>query len=197
MTKPVKTPHARNDHDKEARFGIIDILRVIGGLLLLNAFLSWWFTSTSTWGYNGKWIDPRYIKLRSLNTYVNLTMDELSLYNGSDRSLPIYVGLYGKVYDVTRSRAIYGPSGPYGFFSGKDSARAFVTGCFNKPDEFTYDLRGLDLKETMHDIEEWQRFYENSPKYWYAGIVQHQELTDDPPSPCDHVKFPGYYVHGS
>lgn len=181
--------------NENARFSLIDILRIIGGLLFLNAFLSWWFTSTSTWGYKGKWIDSGYLKLRITNNYVNMSLDELSLYNGTDPNLPIYIGLNGKVYDVSRSRAVYGPKGTYGFFSGKDGARAFVTGCFNKEDEFTYDLRELDPDEAIHDIKEWQRFFESSPKYWYAGTVQHEELVGEPPAPCDHVKFPTYYNH--
>lgn len=193
MNKGKKQVDSR-DPDNE-RFGIIDIARIIGGLLFLNAFLSWWFTSTSTWGYKGKWIDPRYLQLRITNNYVNLTLDELSLYNGSDTNLPILIGINGKVYDVSRSRAVYGPKGTYNFFSGRDSARAFVTGCFNKDDEFTYDLRGLDPTEAIHDIKEWQTFFEDNSKYWYAGTVQHEELTGDPPAPCEHSKFPTYYNH--
>jgi hypothetical protein len=48
----------------------------------------------------------------------------------------------GDVYDVSANRRVYGPSGGYGFFSGKDAARAFVTGCFK--DDLTHDIRGLD-----------------------------------------------------
>lgn len=180
------------EEQEQMRFGILDIVRVFGGILFLNAFLSWWFTSTSTWGYEGRWIDPRYLQLRITNNYVNLTLEELSLYNGTDASLPIYVGINGKVYDVSNSRDTYGPGGTYGFFSGKDAARAFHTGCFQKPDEFTYDLRGLDQEEARRDIESWQSYYENSSKYWYVGVVQHAPLTGDPPAPCQHMKFPGH-----
>lgn len=193
MKKPVKEP--KSQKEDSVKFSIIDILQIVGGLIFLNAFLSWWFTSTSTWGYKGKWIDPGYLKLRATNNYVNLTIDELSLYNGSDPNLSVYIGINGKVYDVSRSRALYGPKGTYGFFSGKDAARAFVTGCFSKEDEFTYDLRGLDSDEALHDIKGWQKFFETSPKYWYVGTVQHEEFVGEPPAPCDHVKFPSYYNH--
>lgn len=193
MKKSIK--ELKSQQEDSVRFGIIDILQIIGGLIFLNAFLSWWFTSTSTWGYKGKWVDPGYLKLRVTNNYVNLTIDELSLYNGSDPKLPVYIGINGKVFDVSRSRGVYGPKGTYGFFSGKDAARAFVTGCFSKEDEFTYDLRGLDPDEAMHDIEGWQTFFESSSKYWYVGIVQHEELSGEPPAACEHVKFPTYYNH--
>jgi Cytochrome b5-like Heme/Steroid binding domain len=48
----------------------------------------------------------------------------------------------GDIYDVSSNRRMYGPGGAYGFFSGKDAARAFVTGCFK--DDLTHDIRGLD-----------------------------------------------------
>jgi hypothetical protein len=48
----------------------------------------------------------------------------------------------GDVYDVSANRRMYGPGGGYGFFSGRDAARAFVTGCFK--DDLTHDVRGLD-----------------------------------------------------
>src|SRR5205814_8845195 len=44
------------------------------------------------------------------------------------------------------NRRMYGPGGGYGFFSGKDAARAFVTGCFKE--DLTHDIRGLDRKST-------------------------------------------------
>lgn len=181
----------KGDGSNSERFGIIDILRIVGGLLFLNALLSYWFTSSSTWGYDGKWLEPRFIALIVTQGYKTLTIDELSLYNGTDPSLPILIGVNGKVYDVTRSGHIYGKNGPYNFFSGKDAARAFSTGCFNKPDEFTYDLRGLDMDEALKDISHWQRFFENSQKYWYVGEVTHDPIIGEPPAPCEHMKFPG------
>ena len=51
----------------------------------------------------------------------------------------------GDVYDVSVNRRMYGPGGGYGFFSGKDAARAFVTGCFKE--DLTHDIRGLDPKQ--------------------------------------------------
>jgi hypothetical protein len=48
----------------------------------------------------------------------------------------------GDVYDVSANRRMYGPGGGYGFFSGRDAARAFVTGCFKE--DLTHDVRGLD-----------------------------------------------------
>lgn len=171
-------------------FSILDILRVVAGLLFFNAFASWWFTSSSTWGYDGKWIDPRFLKFKVAGKPLHFSLEDLALYNGSDPALPIYIAINGSVYDVSASPKIYGPKGPYRFFSGRDAARAFVTGCFQKEDEFTYDLRGIDPEEAAHDIRSWQQYYETSRKYWSVGTVDHKPLTGDPPAPCVHVKYP-------
>lgn len=181
-------------HPTQSRdsFNLLDILRLVSGLLLFNAFASWWFTSTSTWGYKGRWINPRYLQYRVYGQNVDLTLDELALYNGTDSLLPIYVAINGSVYDVTSAPDIYGPKGPYRFFSGRDSARAFVTGCFQNPQEFTYDLRELDPAEAEQDIKSWQHYFEKSDRYWYTGIVHHEELTGPPPPPCKHVKYPSH-----
>ncbi|QBM88833.1 Cytochrome b5-like Heme/Steroid binding domain-containing protein [Metschnikowia aff. pulcherrima] len=176
--------------NEQYRFGFLDVARVFAGILLFNAVASWWFTSSATWGYTGKWVDGRFIKYQLFGQHANFTSQELSLYNGSDPNLPIYIGIYGRVYDVTASRHIYGPKGPYSFFSGKDAARAFVTGCFQNQEEFTHDLRGLNPVEARADIKGWQDYYDGSHKYWLVGNVIHEPLTGEPPEPCEHRKFP-------
>ncbi|CUM66106.1 uncharacterized protein PRCAT00003761001 [Priceomyces carsonii] len=182
----------KEQHNESERFSVIDIIRIFGGLLVLNALLSWWFTSSSTWGYYGKWLDPSYLKFRAFPSYLNLTLEELSMYNGSDPNLPIYVAVNGSVFDVSSSREIYGPKGGvYAKLSGTDSARVFVTGCFHRPDQFTYDLRGLDPEEADNDIRQWHNFYANHANYWLVGIVTHEKIIGDPPEPCEHIKFPG------
>lgn len=174
-----------------ATISILDVLRILGGLLAFNAFFSWWFTSTSTWGYTGRLIDPSYIKFRLTNNYVNLTIDELARHDGTDPKLPIYLAINGLVYDVSSSRKIYGPKGAYHKLSGKDAARVFVTGCLMIPEEYTYDLRGLNPDEVYSGILGWDNFFRKNNRYWYTGIVRHDLITGDPPAPCEHIKFPG------
>lgn len=172
------------------RFGLLDLLRVFGGVLLLNAVLSWHFTGTGTWGYRGKWINSRFIRHVVGGKNLHFTLEQLQKYNGEDPALPIYLAINGSVYDVSASRQIYGPNGHYSFFSGRDAARAFVTGCFHKEDEFTYDLRGIDSTEAELDILGWQNFFSNSGKYFFVGTVDLPPLKGDPPAPCTGAKFP-------
>lgn len=176
---------------KSSPFGFLDILRVLGGILMVICMASYWFTGTTTWGYEGKWINPNYLRFRVSNAYVNLTLDQLAQYDGTIAGNPIYIAINGSVFDVSSSAHIYGPQGSYKMFSGRDCARAFCTGCFNKPDELTYDLRGLEDVECDVEINKWLKFFENHGKYWYVGTVSHDPIIGDPPTPCTHIKYPG------
>ncbi|ODV58559.1 cytochrome b5 [Ascoidea rubescens DSM 1968] len=171
-------------------FTIVDFFQVSGSFLALNFLLSYFFTSSLTWGYHGHYLDFNYykFKINHFNSYLNLTDSELALFNGSDPSLPIYVSVNDKIFDVSSSRKTYGPKGTYGFLSGKDVTRVFLTGCIGKKDEYTYDLRGIDeneIKEKWINVERWESFYEKNPNYWTVGYTIHdKELTGDPPTPC-------------
>ncbi|XP_048434269.1 membrane-associated progesterone-binding protein 4 isoform X2 [Pyrus x bretschneideri] len=70
------------------------------------------------------------------------TVEELALYNGTDASLPIFLGILGSVFDVTKGKSHYGEGGGYNHFSGRDASRAFVSGNFTG-DGLTDSLRGL------------------------------------------------------
>ncbi|KAL8171740.1 hypothetical protein V2J09_023544 [Rumex salicifolius] len=85
------------------------------------------------------------------------TAEELSLYNGTDESLPILLGILGSVFDVTKGRSHYGPGGSYSQFAGRDASRAFVSGDFT-PGGLNDSLAGLPAGE-VKSIVEWRGFY--------------------------------------
>ncbi|KAB2017022.1 hypothetical protein ES319_D08G131700v1, partial [Gossypium barbadense] len=47
------------------------------------------------------------------------TVEELALYNGTDDSLPILLGILGSVFDVTKEKSHYGAGGGYNHFAGR------------------------------------------------------------------------------
>jgi predicted heme/steroid binding protein len=51
-----------------------------------------------------------------------LSVESLKEFNGEDDSKPIYIGLNGKVYDVSAGREFYRSDGPYHYLAGKDSS---------------------------------------------------------------------------
>jgi predicted heme/steroid binding protein len=146
---PAKRPKkARNDEG--IGLGVIDILRLMAGGLLLNCLLSYFITSNSlTWGWRPWFFRPKVV-LRYIQGPLLLTDEQLSLYNGTDPNLPLYLALNGTIYDVTAGRRIYGPGGSYNVFAGKDAARGFITGCF--AEDSTPDLRGAEWTYVAQDI---------------------------------------------
>jgi predicted heme/steroid binding protein len=147
-----------------SRLSVLDVLRILGGVLLLSSGLSYLSTSgtSMTWGYNAWWTRAREWKniavsqtlhlphndpTHRLNpppqkSEVSLTDAQLASYDGTDPAKPIYLALNGTIYDVSASPSTYGPGGSYSFFAGKDAARAFLTGCFQE--DSVPDLRGVE-----------------------------------------------------
>lgn len=58
----------------------------------------------------------------SRNALTKFTASELARYDGTDPSLPIYLGLNGYVYDVTAGKSFYEPGGGYHFLVGRDAS---------------------------------------------------------------------------
>ncbi|OJD19605.1 hypothetical protein AJ78_00462 [Emergomyces pasteurianus Ep9510] len=123
--------------------GILDVFRVIFLLFLTSSALSYFVTTDSLlWGYK-----PRFMRWGVLKSYIRgpiaLTPEQLSLYNGTDLSLPIYVAVNGTIFDVSTNPRIYGKGGGYNTLAGVDATRAYVTGCFEE--DRTTDIRGVEL----------------------------------------------------
>lgn len=172
--------------DYEQDFAIFDVAKALVGLVLLNFILSYFVTGTPLWGSETKLTNLSYLKHLATHPtdYASqvFTEEQLALYDGTHEQVDkkIYVAVNGSVYDVSSNPKSYGPLGGYHFFAGKDAARAFVTGCFKT--DLTHDLRGLE--EDYEDVEEtvrgWQKYFENSHKYWKIGTVEHESLEGKP-----------------
>ena len=79
---------------------------------LLNTCPLHWFKSpvTSSGGAT--------VSLIRDDTDVMMTKEQLSAYTGAEGSPGIYLGILGRVYDVSTKPQFYGPEGGYGFFAG-------------------------------------------------------------------------------
>ncbi|GAA5981689.1 hypothetical protein JCM10908_004567 [Rhodotorula pacifica] len=158
--------------------------------LVTNVALSRALTQSWTWGYDGKWVNPRtYRELVRPTAPVILSEAQLALHDGTrpDR-YPLYLAFDGDVYDISDGgMRNYGPGGAYHQFAGKDAARAFVTGCFKT--HLTHDLRGL-TQDQLAIVSNWKNFYRNHAKYRHIGKVVHPPI--DPsspiPPPCNDAK---------
>ncbi|KAF2395984.1 cytochrome b5 [Trichodelitschia bisporula] len=203
---PPKPPHKKPSN----RLSILDIIRVLAGLLVLNGAASWFVTGEDiTWGFKPWWLRPAAV-MSYLSGPVRLTPAQLALYDGTDPSKPIYVGLNGSIYDVSASANTYGPDGSYHFFAGRDASRAFVTGCFDE--DLTPDLRGVEMmfvpkgevegetsaerkvrverelrvarKKVAEGLAHWEKVFSGEtgrPYFWVGTIVRPEGWLDNKP----------------
>nr|KAJ0219135.1 hypothetical protein LSAT_V11C300109830 [Lactuca sativa] len=77
---------------------------------------------------------------------MELTLDQLKQYDGTDPSNPIYIGVKGRIFDVSTAKSFYGPGGSYAMFAGKDASRALAKMSKNDEDVIG-SLHGLTEKE--------------------------------------------------
>ncbi|GLT56891.1 hypothetical protein SLA2020_299040 [Shorea laevis] len=98
---------------------------------------------------------------------MEFTAQQLSQYNGSDASNPIYVAIKGRVFDVTAGKSFYGPGGPYAMFAGKDASKALAKMSKNEEDVCA-SLDGLSEKE-IGVLNDWEKKFE--AKYPVVGRV--------------------------
>ncbi|KAF8937850.1 hypothetical protein BGZ58_002058 [Dissophora ornata] len=86
------------------------------------------------------------------------TPEELAQHDGADEDKSIYVAIKGTVYDVTTKKAMYGPSGGYHCFAGKDSSKALGKSSL-KVEDCVADYSDLDEKERK-TLDDWYAFFE-------------------------------------
>ncbi|GMT20909.1 hypothetical protein PFISCL1PPCAC_12206, partial [Pristionchus fissidentatus] len=96
-----------------------------------------------------------------------MTTEQLSLFDGSRDSRPVYLAIVGRVYDVNKGKKHYGKGGGYSFFAGRDATRAFVSGDFS-PTGLRDDVEGLSHEDIL-GIRDWVAFYEKD--YSLVGVV--------------------------
>ncbi|KAL2809314.1 cytochrome b5-like heme/steroid binding domain-containing protein [Aspergillus granulosus] len=179
----------------------VDVVRVLVTLVAVSCGLSYYLTSSEslTWGYK-PWFTNWSQVVRYVQGPILLTPAELSLYDGTNPSLPIYVAVNGTIFDVSANPGMYGPGGSYHFFAGRDATRAFVTGCFQE--DLTDDLTGVEemfipidepeeleklssgerkkrreqdvrlaRKRVEKQVNHWVGFFGNHKKYFEVGRV--------------------------
>ncbi|KAI9682562.1 MAG: hypothetical protein M1822_006860 [Bathelium mastoideum] len=93
-----------------------------------------------------------------------ISLDQLAKCDGTHEGYPTYVGIKGKVFDVSNNKA-YSKTGQY---HGKDASRALAQSSL-KPEDVRPDWQDLGDKEKTV-LEEWYTFF--SKRYNIVGEVQ-------------------------
>eukprot|EP01113_Clastostelium_recurvatum_P022932 TRINITY_DN2743_c0_g1_i2.p1 TRINITY_DN2743_c0_g1~~TRINITY_DN2743_c0_g1_i2.p1 ORF type:complete len:105 (-),score=10.69 TRINITY_DN2743_c0_g1_i2:42-356(-) len=96
---------------------------------------------------------------------VSLTLSELSKYDGSDPSLPVYVSIRGNIYDVTSGPYSKSKGAGYSVFAGKEIARPLAISSV-KPEDITPSIEDLTEKQ-METLQKWEETF--SKKYKIVG----------------------------
>ena len=90
------------------------------------------------------------------------TREQLAAFDGSDGG-PIYMGMLGDVFDVTKGKGFYGKGRAYGIFAGQDASRGL--GTMKKNPEFVLDpsIDSLTPKQRKTAQEWHDRFVKKYP----------------------------------
>ncbi|KNZ45340.1 hypothetical protein VP01_822g3 [Puccinia sorghi] len=102
------------------------------------------------------------------------TANELSQFDGSDVSKPIYVAIKGCfsffvwiVFDVSGKREVYGPGGSYHVFAGKDGSKGLGKSSL-KAEDAVADYSSL-TEEELKVLDDWVVFFKK--RYNIIGKV--------------------------
>ncbi|OCF37695.1 hypothetical protein I316_00822 [Kwoniella heveanensis BCC8398] len=92
---------------------------------------------------------------------------ELSQYDGSDPSKPIYVAIKGRVFDVTNKPEMYGKGKGYNIFAGRDASKGLGMSSLDIKDAVP-DYSSLNEAQ-MKTLNQWESFFEK--RYNVVGRV--------------------------
>ncbi|WOL08618.1 putative steroid-binding protein 3 [Canna indica] len=96
---------------------------------------------------------------------MELTVQQLRGFDGSDASKPIYVAVRGAIYDVSSGKGFYGPGGPYAIFAGREASRALAK-MSKEEEDVCGNLGGLSDKE-LGVLADWEKKFQ--AKYPIVG----------------------------
>ncbi|GLT67647.1 hypothetical protein SLA2020_399390 [Shorea laevis] len=100
---------------------------------------------------------------------MEVTPQQLSQYNGTDPSKPIYVAVKGRIFDVTNGKSFYGPGGPYALFAGKDASRALAK--MSKNDEDVSPLSTVSRRRRSGSSKTGRRSSKLSTQLLVASLL--------------------------
>mmetsp|Transcript_19312 Transcript_19312/g.53837 ORF Transcript_19312/g.53837 Transcript_19312/m.53837 type:complete len:282 (+) Transcript_19312:248-1093(+) len=104
------------------------------------------------------------------SSHPTFTLKELEEFGNGNNGNPIYLSIFGRVYDVTQGQKFYGPEGNYNMFAGKDVTRAMCLGR-KDPDSLVRSTEGLSEKQ-IKEGKRWLSFFELHDKYHFVGSVE-------------------------
>lgn len=133
-------------------------------------------SSSSTWDILLKRDDPlEGVEFETSSTSnndqaVTFTLHELEEFGNGRDGNPIYVSVFGRVYNVTAGSKYYGEGASYGMFAGKDVTRGLCLGC-RHPECLVRSTEGLTEKQ-IGEGKRWLAFFQLHDKYHFMGNLE-------------------------
>lgn len=106
----------------------------------------------------------------SENSYPTFTVQELEEFGSGQDGKPIYLSVFGRVYDVSKGEKFYGPDANYAMFAGKDVTRALCLGC-KLTECLVRSTEGL-TEDQINEGKRWLSFFHWHDKYNYVGSLE-------------------------
>ena len=104
-------------------------------------------------------------------SYPTFTAQELEEFgSGKDDGSPIYLSVFGRVYDVSKGEKFYGQDASYSMFAGKDVTRALSLGC-KEPECLVRSTEGL-TEVQINEGKRWLSFFHLHDKYNFVGRME-------------------------
>jgi membrane-associated progesterone receptor component len=103
-------------------------------------------------------------------SHPTFTASELQEFGSGMDERPIYLSVFGRVYDVSRGEKFYGPGASYSMFAGKDVTRALCLGC-KAPECLVRSTEGL-TEDQIEEGKRWLSFFHLHDKYNYIGSME-------------------------
>lgn len=106
----------------------------------------------------------------SQDNYPTFTAQELQEFGSGLDGTPIYLSIFGRVYDVSKGSKFYGDGASYSMFAGKDVTRALCLGC-KQPECLVRSTEGL-TKDQINEGKRWLSFFHLHDKYNFVGKME-------------------------
>lgn len=106
----------------------------------------------------------------STTSHTTFTVKELGEFGNGKNGNPIYLSIFGRVYDVTKGEKFYGPEASYSMFAGKDITRSLCLGR-KEPEFLIRSTEGLNEKQ-INEGKRWLSFFELHDKYHFVGSLE-------------------------
>lgn len=172
----------RHDDEEVPKFTVLDILRMLAGLILFGSVLCrvlsghWFYLPSKASKTDAQQemlqIPAYWSTVKQGQTPMTFSLDELSKYSGESDSERILLSVKGHVFDVTRGSHFYGKWGTYRKFTGTDCSKLFSYPQWDLSvlgKECSNDLSDSTEKELAR-VEAWLSFFRK--KYPEVGFVE-------------------------